>query len=721
MSFGASPSDIIIVVTFCRSLYRKCRDAGGEYDEISREVRGLHTVLKHLKYEVEAPESPLNRDHSLWDRQLAPIVGDCDFTLKQLDGLLQKYGRLSDGGGSPSSPRIIWDKIRFGSNEMDTLGTIRVKLISHKTSLTLFLDTIQLHQSGKLVTTLDNHGGQLDIILDKVDGIAARMGQRSGSIMTSYDDDDKEVWKQFRRELVAEGFSSDVLTQHKDVLRAYIREIDQKGLLDETPPQPVAPPQQPGVSPQHWLDNVRSPPPSEAPPPSFESLNTPTDDGSAKEMVVREENMKFPPSMKFERRRPETRHSDLQRELENLSLSRDTSLAMTPRTTPAVPRLLTSDEKDEKDIQYFNTDGSSDSDSDSSDSLKRRKSLATGLVIRTSDLFKSNGQGPKLLLPASPTSFRSSQGSFGEDGARSKSVSQNGTSPSRGGIPIPSMNARTSSEGFGTSPRAEHMRLEPDEHGNEILPDAKWTRINRRLVSPAILDQDHRRYEARPEWVAVLGVLSRTEIASLAARSSALRTSRLRPFPTELPPEKPPRPPMPIPRSISSPVPRSHDTQTSSSTETESEDDARRRRRRNRKRGSHTPPSEMNVPVSGYPNPFGQPKGGVPQPIWMATPPSGVNNGGIWVPASAGRGGMYYPPPSASYEKGKDNHREKERNGRHESRRHYSHHSKRDHGRDSAREKPQKVSRWKENLTAAGIGGAAASLLNVLTEAAEGL
>jgi hypothetical protein len=103
---------------------------------------------------------------------------------------------------------------------MDTLGTIRVKLISHKTSLTLFLDTIQLHQSGKMATTLDTHAGQLDVILDKVDSIAARMGQGNRSIFTGYEDDDKEVWKQFRRELVAEGFSSDVLTQHK--VRCYL-------------------------------------------------------------------------------------------------------------------------------------------------------------------------------------------------------------------------------------------------------------------------------------------------------------------------------------------------------------------------------------------------------------------------------------------------------------------------------------------------------------------
>jgi hypothetical protein len=218
MSFGASPSDIIIVVNFCKALYRKCRSAGGEYDEISREVRGLHTVLRHLKYEVEAPESPLNRDSSIWGRQLAPIIRDCDYTTRELDSLLMKYGRLSmnnTGGSSPTGPRIPWGRVKFGSNEMDKLGAIRVKLISHKTSLTLFLDTIQLRQNGKMATTLDNHGGQLDIILDKVDKIATKMQRKGGSVMTNYDDDDKEVWKQFRRELVAEGFSSDVLQQHK--------------------------------------------------------------------------------------------------------------------------------------------------------------------------------------------------------------------------------------------------------------------------------------------------------------------------------------------------------------------------------------------------------------------------------------------------------------------------------------------------------------------------
>ncbi len=146
--------------------------------------------------------------------QLAPLIGDCDLTLKKLDDLLQKYGRVSNGSNAKGT-RAVRDQVKLGSDEMDTLGSIRVKLISHQTSLTSCLDTIQLHPSGKMATTLDNQEGQLDFILDKVDAIAARMGQRSGSILTGHEDDDKEVWKQFRQELIAEGFSGDVLTQHK--------------------------------------------------------------------------------------------------------------------------------------------------------------------------------------------------------------------------------------------------------------------------------------------------------------------------------------------------------------------------------------------------------------------------------------------------------------------------------------------------------------------------
>jgi hypothetical protein len=64
-------------------------------------------------------------------------------------------------------------------------------------------------------------------------------------------------------------------------------------------------------------------------------------------------------------------------------------------------------------------------------------------------------------------------------------------------IPIRSGNANSiHRDAYGTSPRPEPFRLAPDPQGNPIPANAKWTKINRRLVSPEVLHQDRRRYEA---------------------------------------------------------------------------------------------------------------------------------------------------------------------------------------------------------------------------------
>jgi hypothetical protein len=161
----------------------------------------------------------------------------------------------------------------------------------------------------------------------------------------------------------------------------------------------------------------------------------------------------------------------------------------------AKPKLITSDEKQD---YYLNTSGSSDEESESDESIRRSKSPSTGQIIKTSDLI-AQSQALMVRPPGSPTSFQSSQGSFIDDDMVSRSMAHRpkkqvefGASPSRpGAMPIPNANDR-----LGTSPRPEPVRLAPDSYGNEISPDAKWTKIARRLVSPEVLDQDRMRYEA---------------------------------------------------------------------------------------------------------------------------------------------------------------------------------------------------------------------------------
>lgn len=346
-------------------------------------------------------------------------------------------------------------------------------------------------------------------------------------------------------------------------------------------------------------------------------------------------------------------------------------------------------------------------------------------------------------------------------------------------IPTPATtNPRRSIDGLATSPRPNtsiSVKLAPDEQGKEIPPDAKWTKINRRLVSPEVLIQDGRRFEARPDFVAVLGVLSRAEIESLASRSYALRQARHQqhqhqrtqstpqPPPSNQAPPQPPRPttlpipvpiPMPIPSLSTSPrVSFNHrnrsgrDTPSSSSpSDFEDSDDHVRDRgmggkRRTRPPGSYAS-SNAGVPVSGYPNPYGSPL--PPSPLWSQGSRDGWNG-----PSS-------HNDKEKSRERERDGHRDRdrdrdrERERDHERRDRERDHDRRDRDRERERERerrrhpststsktsrpserghardrppppPQKGSRWKEHMTAAGIGGAAASLINVLTEAAEGL
>ncbi len=275
-------------------------------------------------------------------------------------------------------------------------------------------------------------------------------------------------------------------------MRAYIREIDQNGLLDEVPctskPAPAL-----GVSSERWLDSVKAVRSNDK-PPTFSSLDLSTEDGTAKAMMFKEENMKFPRSMKLDLRQPEIR-----RNTEIESRQRRTS-GNSHRLPPQIPRLITSDEKDEKTVQYYNTESSSGEESEQ-DCRRRFRGLELGEVIKTAELI-ADSQALQLR-PHSPSSFRSNQDYLGEDSNsrtipfQAKKQLELGTSPVKpGAIPIPQANPRTSNSSFSITPHSYPFRLAPDEYGKEIPADAKWTKINRRLVSPEVLDQDHRRYEA---------------------------------------------------------------------------------------------------------------------------------------------------------------------------------------------------------------------------------
>jgi hypothetical protein len=198
--------------TFAKQLYRRARGAGTEFSEVATVVRGLHTVLKHLKVEAEDPGSLLNSDHSsVYSRQLTPILEDCDFMLKQLDAVLKRTGGSSSGSEEEGRNGDMGDK-KLETEERDKIDLIRSKLAKERLNIDMFLDTVQLHNPSKSHQIVDANNVDLESIKDKVDTIAAKITQRNDSISSEGDD---ELWLQFRNELEKEGFSRDVLRNNQ--------------------------------------------------------------------------------------------------------------------------------------------------------------------------------------------------------------------------------------------------------------------------------------------------------------------------------------------------------------------------------------------------------------------------------------------------------------------------------------------------------------------------
>jgi hypothetical protein len=122
--------------------------------------------------------------------------------LKQLETVLEKF----DATGSHDT-NVLADRI----------AAVRSRLASETTSVDMFLDTVQLHNPANAAPEVAIQGGDesnLEGIKDKVDNIAAKLFRRWDTRGDALDDEDR-MWQEFKSELEMEGFSAQILQQHK--------------------------------------------------------------------------------------------------------------------------------------------------------------------------------------------------------------------------------------------------------------------------------------------------------------------------------------------------------------------------------------------------------------------------------------------------------------------------------------------------------------------------
>ncbi|UKZ78846.1 hypothetical protein TrVFT333_006592 [Trichoderma virens FT-333] len=668
MSGTSVVQHIDAIDAFARTLY--VRTAQSTVPSLSgnaaEAVRDLHHALRDLRIEAADPDSRLNSsDSSPYSKQLGSIVEDSQITLKQLELVLD----LNSRGGGP-----------YADGAAEGINAVQTKLVHQKTVIDAFLDLVQ---SSDTPPSSRRRGPSLETIKDKVDAIGRRLFRRDSNKTNNGED---KLWKKFKAELVKEGFSSKVLDEHEDVLRAYIQEIESvPSMKDGVPPT---------VRGLLELDGNSAPTPMHARHMTFPPVDY----------------QKAPASMKTERLMPDQPPFP--------SLAQELSYD---------PRAWASGENGGNIGDSFTFISTRDlllMDSLSSDMASLH--LSSSPTQSDAPSFQPIMSGalpiPEIRLPTSTPP---------QPIPPAKQLSVDGAAPHVYGSSAPPAYGGTSV-----------LRLAPDSYGREIPMHAEWTKINRTVVSPEALHRAGVRYEARPGYVAILGHLSLDQVTQYARLSAECRAAR---------PGVPP-----VSKQHAYNMNRPERTGSESSRDGSVEDDKDSERRSDMSDADDDKASDGKT-TKGYPIIVNPPEKGkassptnpvMPKPILKNKNTNHVRfdpephevEARPEKDSREGRDSNSSRKPRDRDERDRDDHprrredRDKRRRDsdpsyddkyrrdrdrdRHDNYR--SHHNDRDRRDDRRRERPARRQPLGEALGMVGIGGAAASLLGVLAEAAMG-
>lgn len=219
MSFGFSIGDIIKLVELTTQTYNGWKNACGTYATVTDDLAILRTLLSRMEAEARTPNS-LFSSNDVDLQHWRSLSKDCHKVIKDLASILNKYKSLS------TSRAKNWDRIRLDNKK---LAGLEARLSRKIEGITAFTAVIGISSQGRV------ENGKFPELQRKVDMIAAEMrrGNRSICTISTYDDDDKTVWREFRGEMIRAGFKSGDIHKYKVPLKTYLLRLQRKGLLDE--------------------------------------------------------------------------------------------------------------------------------------------------------------------------------------------------------------------------------------------------------------------------------------------------------------------------------------------------------------------------------------------------------------------------------------------------------------------------------------------------------
>ncbi|KAF7917619.1 uncharacterized protein EAE98_010035 [Botrytis deweyae] len=220
---GLGVGDIITLTTLAWNAFQNSRKASSAHHEISQELESLYMILHNLEKEAHLPNTLLSDKNNRAWKDLKTVLSGCDDMLEGIDESLSKYNGLSKETTSGSKKFMM--KVKYGNGDMKDIPETRQKITSYTSSITALLNVLS-------VSSLGDVRNDTKDILKELRAYAALHPQEhvrdDKSALTSYGDDDKAIWKEFRRKAIKNGYSSGTLDKNMPALLAFMEKSDRK-------------------------------------------------------------------------------------------------------------------------------------------------------------------------------------------------------------------------------------------------------------------------------------------------------------------------------------------------------------------------------------------------------------------------------------------------------------------------------------------------------------
>lgn len=218
MSFGFSVGDFVTIGQLTWNVYKGCKAAPQEFQELAREFSSLHTILHELEDEAKTPLSLLNRRGAERRSELDTLLANLSATLENVEDIVDRYHSLG------RDQKKTWDRVKFATQD---LADLRSRLQSHISGINLFISSLSAGSLGRIEGLLD------ELVKD------IRAGRKEPSIVSTYEDNDELAWDELEKELIGDGITMEDVRQHKEKIRNYLRKLVEASIGDDINSEPV--------------------------------------------------------------------------------------------------------------------------------------------------------------------------------------------------------------------------------------------------------------------------------------------------------------------------------------------------------------------------------------------------------------------------------------------------------------------------------------------------